>query len=210
MEEVLQMKIFSFLGILLISIVLMAALATADESVEEGKKLVESKINCNELNDEQLNAIGDYYIEQMHPGESHELMDKMMGGEGSITLKQMHTNMAKRLYCNENIQGYGMMSSGMMMPMMQMMGGGMMGGNMMNMMGSNGGVRGYSNMMGYPTSYGFGYWYILWYVFWITVIVLVIWLVYKYAMQKDDDALSIIQKRYAKGEISKKEYEDMK
>jgi len=48
----------------------------------------------------------------MHPGEAHEMMDQMMGGEGSESLKQAHINIARRIYCNENV-------------------GGMMGGNMM-------------------------------------------------------------------------------
>ena len=51
----------------------------------------------------------------MHPGESHEIMDKMMDGEGSEALRQVHINMARRLYCNENVYvGYKMMTAGMM------------------------------------------------------------------------------------------------
>lgn len=85
----------------------------------ETKKLIDSKISCDKLVDEQLESIGEYYMGQVHPGEAHELMDKMMGGEGSETLRQMHINMAKRLYCNENIN-IGMMGGGMMSMMMGM------------------------------------------------------------------------------------------
>ena len=52
----------------------------------ETKKLLDSGVRCDQLTEEQLEAIGDYYMEQMHPGEAHELMDKMMGGEGSESL----------------------------------------------------------------------------------------------------------------------------
>ncbi len=102
----------------------------------ETKQLIDSGISCDELTEEQLEAMGDYYMEQMHPGEAHELMDQMMGGEGSDSLKQVHINMAKRLYCNEDIGG--MMGSG-----------GMMGGGMMNMMmGNNQMGSGGMGMMG--------------------------------------------------------------
>ncbi|MBI4210282.1 MAG: hypothetical protein HY544_02125 [Candidatus Diapherotrites archaeon] len=111
--------------ILLIAITLIiASLVLADEGIDNGRALVGSKVSCDKLTDVQLEDIGDYYMEQMHPGQAHELMDGMMGGEGSETLKQVHINMAKRLYCNQDIYvGYGMMQ------------GSMMGGNMMNWQG---------------------------------------------------------------------------
>ncbi|MEK6936088.1 MAG: hypothetical protein AABW67_04825 [Nanoarchaeota archaeon] len=105
----------------LLFIALFSILATAQEeehNFTEAKQLIDSKVSCNNLTNDQLEIIGDYYMEQMHPGEAHEYMDKMMGGEGSETLKQIHINIAKRIYCNENI---GMMGGGMMA------GGGMMG-----------------------------------------------------------------------------------
>jgi len=110
-------KITLILAIFLLGIVAVLAQESHDSEIEEGKKLVKSKTSCGKLSDEQLEAIGDYYMEQMHPGESHELMDTMMGGEGSASLKQVHITMAKRLYCNENIGmgsmmgGYGMMGN---------------------------------------------------------------------------------------------------
>ena len=143
---------------LLIVLILLVSMsfAFAHEDFTETKQLVDSGISCSELADEQLEEIGDYYMEQMHPGEAHELMDNMMGGEGSETLKQVHINMAKRLYCNENVYvGYGMMSGGMMN----------MAGNMMNygMMGNYG--------------YGFGYWGFI-NILYITLLIGLIILVY--------------------------------
>ena len=95
-------------------VILFSFLVMAQEEHDftESKQLVDSGVSCDNLTNEQLEMIGDYYMEQMHPGEAHEYMDEMMGGEGSESLKQVHINIARRVYCNEN--GYGMMSGGMM------------------------------------------------------------------------------------------------
>ena len=186
-------KITSILVILLLSIVVVLAQESHDSEIEEGKKLVESKMSCDKLSNEQLEAIGDYYMEQMHPGEAHEIMDNMMGGEDSESLKQVHINMARRIYCNENIYiGYGMMGSG---GMMNMMGRGMMGN--------------------YPASYdysNYGYWNIFWILLLAAVIFLVVWIIHRFGIKKtaSETPLNISRKRFAKGEITKKEFEDMK
>src|SRR3989344_2216705 len=186
-------KITSILVILLLSIVVVLAQESHDSEIEEGKKLVESKMSCDKLSNEQLEAIGDYYMEQMHPGEAHEIMDNMMGGEGSESLKQVHINMAKRIYCNDNVYiSYGMMGSG----------------GMMNMMG-----RG---MMGiYPTSYAYsnyGYWNIFWILLFAAVIFLIVWITPRFWIRNtaSKTPLNILKKRFIKGEITKKEFEDMK
>ena len=186
-------KITSILVIFLLSIVAVLAQGSHDSGIEEGKKLVESKINCDKLSNEQLESIGDYYMEQMHPGESHELMDNMMGGEGSESLKQVHINMAKRLYCNENVYiGYGMMGPGGMMNMMSR-----------GMMGS------------YPASYdysNYGYWNIFWILLSTAVIFLIVWIIHRFGIKKtaSEKPLNILRKRFAKGEITKKKFEDIK
>ena len=186
-------KITSILVILLLSIVVVLAQESHDSEIEEGKKLVESKMSCDKLSNEQLEAIGDYYMEQMHPGEAHEIMDNMMGGEGSESLKQVHINMARRIYCNENIYiGYGMMGSG---GMMNMLGRGMMGN--------------------YPAGYdysNYGYWNIFWILLLAAVIFLVVWIIHRFGIKKtaSETPLNISRKRFAKGEITKKEFEDMK
>ena len=118
---------FAIIAVILVSTILVSA---DKHNFAETKQLIESGISCDKLTDEQLEDIGDYYMEQMHPGEAHELMDNMMGGEGSESLRQVHINMAKRLYCNEDVDGII----------------GMMGSNMVG-----------SGMMG-NFGYGFGYW----------------------------------------------------
>ena len=186
-------KAILILIIFLLGIAAVLAQESHDSEIKEGKKLVESKTSCDKLSNEQLEAIGDYYMEQMHPGESHELRDSMMGGEGSESLKQVHINMAKRLYCNENVYiGYGMMGSG---GMMNMMGRGMMGS--------------------YPASYdysNYGYWSIFWILLFAAVIFLIVWIIYRFGIKKtaSETPLSVLRKRFAKGEITKKDYEDMK
>ena len=125
----------------------MNSASAHEHNFAETKQLIDSGITCDKITDEQLEAIGDYYMEQMHPGEAHEIMDNMMGGEGSDSLKQAHIQTAKALYCKENVGGMTGMGGGGMMNMM--MGNNMMGSGSLNMMGSG--------MMG-NWWYGFGYW----------------------------------------------------
>lgn len=89
------------------------------------------ELSCNDLKDEEFEQIGDAVMESMHPGEAHERMDEMMGGEGSEALRLMHIQMGQRyLGCETSTPGG--WSTGMMGPMM------MFGNNMMG-----GGVSGY-------------------------------------------------------------------
>ena len=79
-------------GILLLSVMLVSADTDHQTEIEEGRKLVDSKISSDKLNDKELEAIGDYYMEEMHPGKAHELMHEMMGGHDSELTKEMHIN----------------------------------------------------------------------------------------------------------------------
>jgi len=172
---------FVMIVVLLTNISLVYA---QEHNFAETKQLIDSGISCDKLSDEQLEAMGDYYMEQIHPGEAHELMDNMMGGEGSESLKQVHINMARRLYCNENIyMGYGMMGGGMM-------------GN-------------------FPASYSYtnyGYWNILWILPFAAVIFLIACIVYRFGIKNtaSQTPLNILKKRFAIGEITKKQFDDMK
>ncbi|KHO49672.1 MAG: hypothetical protein QT02_C0004G0055 [archaeon GW2011_AR9] len=130
---------------------LLGAMAAAHEEHDfaEAKAIIDAGTTCNQLADEQLEELGDYYMEQMHPGDAHELMDAMHGGEGSASLKQVHINIAKRLYCKENSYvGYSMMGGGMM-------GNGMMGGT----------------MMGYGTGMMGAGWWPLWQLLYLLIVV---------------------------------------
>lgn len=125
--------------IMIIALLLNFALVNAitQQEINEAKNLINSTADCKSLSDSQLEIIGEYYMEQMHPGEAHEPMHKMMGlQEGSEAEKQFHINMAKTMYCGE---------------------GGMMGGGMMNMVGNNMRGPGGINMMGSGMMGNWGY-----------------------------------------------------
>ena len=199
--------IISIFGILLISIFLVSANGDHQTIAEEGKKLVDSGISCDKLTDKQLETIGEYFMEQMHPGNQHEAMHEMMGiEEGTEYHEQFHANIARMMYCGEsgNMMGSGMMNGGMMGS------GGMMGmmPMMMNMMGGG--------MMGnYPASYdysNYGYWNIFWILLFAAVIFLIVLIIHRFGIKKtaSETPLNILRKRFAKGEITKEEFEDMK
>ena len=143
--------IFVMAVILLLNLSLVSAIT--QQEINEAKSLIDSKADCKSLSDSQLEMMGEYYMEQMHPGESHELMHQMMGlKEGSEDEEQFHINMAKSIYCGEtNAFGSGGMMGGGMMNMM--MDGNMMGGQnvqsgmMQGMMGNLGYGAGYWNLI---------------------------------------------------------------
>ena len=130
------MKKIMFVMVMILLLNLSLANAITQQEINEAKRLIDSKTDCKGLSDSQLELIGEYEMELMQPGTSHEAMHKMMGiNEGSEAEKQFHISMAKKIYCGENI--------------------GMMGGGMMNMMSGNNFLG--SGMMG-NYGYGFGYW----------------------------------------------------
>jgi hypothetical protein len=110
------MKELKIIIILFVVLIISSSIVSAhgEEIFAEAEEIIEAKISCDQLTDDQLEVIGDYYMEQMHPGEAHEQMDSMMGGEGSESLRLMHISMARSFYCGES----NTMSSGMMDMMM--------------------------------------------------------------------------------------------
>ena len=106
-------KIISF-SILVLTLSIASVYAVTQDELNQAKTLIDSNISCNNLTNDQLEIIGEYNMEQMMPGEAHERAHQMMGlTEGSEAEEQFHINMAKRIYCNENVGG-GMMGGGMM------------------------------------------------------------------------------------------------
>jgi hypothetical protein len=101
---------------ILCTVVLLSSLGLAhgEETFAHAEELIDAKVDCDTLTDDDLEKIGDYYMEQMHPGEAHEAMDAMMGGEGSEQLRKIHINMARSFYCGD----HSMMEAGMMNMMM--------------------------------------------------------------------------------------------
>lgn len=180
---------------------------TAREEAE-GKviweKLQKKQLECKNLTDDNYEALGEYFMGQsIGNTQRHAVMNQrmknMMGEEGE---EQMHIAMGKRLSgCDVNApypqNGWGLM------PMIWMMEG---GGNPMM------GYGGWGNMMGW--SFGiFGWLFML--IFWAILILGVIALIrYLRVPDKRDNegksSLDILKERYAKGEINKKEFEEMK
>ena len=110
-------KALFVISILLLTLGLVNAVS--QEELNDAKALIDSKITCDKLTNEQLEEIGEYYMEQMMPGISHERAHEMMGiKEGSEAEEQFHINLAKRSYCGENIgmMGWGMMGNNYQAP----------------------------------------------------------------------------------------------
>ncbi len=163
-------------GIIAVVLVLLSfvAFAHGEEDTAEAERLVNERVSCDQLTEDQLEGIGDYLMEQMHPGELHELMDERMGGEGSESLHQAHVGMAEHLFCGKSssfsggmmgnlgmmgaaggIGGMGMMNMMMGGGMMGMMGSGMMGGGSTPRLGTSNGMMG-NNKQEVSTMMGFG------------------------------------------------------
>lgn len=164
------------------------------------------KLNISKISDDEWERLGDAAMELQHPGKAHEMMDQMMGGEGSESLRQVHINMGKAYLGYGQNYGYGMMGGNMM---------GNWNNNTKNDQRGGGsymmGNYGY-NPMGY---YGGGFGFIAIILFWgliiFGVVVLLKWVLSQSKIStQGKSTLDIIKERYAKGEIDKKEFEEMK
>lgn len=108
-----QTKCLFILGLVLL-LSMSIAFAHEEDTFAEGQALVENKVSCDNLTQEQLAAIGEWYMEQMHPGTSHEIMDAMMGLEDNPERDlAFHNSLGKQFYCGQTSNAtytYGMMN----------------------------------------------------------------------------------------------------
>lgn len=150
-----------------------------------------SDIDCDDVSDAQFEELGDAVMQAMvGDDEQHEVMDNMMGGEGSQSLENIHIAMGQRyLGCAEGQFG----TMGMMGGMMSMMGSGFPL-NSRYMAGNAYGLSGFSTLL-------------FWGVIIVALVLFVVWLV---GRNKEGSAFDILKRRYAKGEISKEEFEEKK
>ena len=171
------------------------------------QKLQSKEVACADLSDEDFGALGEYYMGQML-GDSHEAMNEMMirmhGEEGE---EQIHVVMGKRLSgCDTSATVP--RTSGGWMPMMNMMWGGWS-----SPFGNNNSTNNMMNFgLGPFGSFGWIF-MILWWVLIIAgIVALIKWLTSQShgTHNHEKPALQILQERYAKGEIDKKEFEEKK
>jgi uncharacterized membrane protein len=175
-------------------------------------------IDPKRVRDAQLEELGEAVMDLMHPDErEHEFMDRMMGGEGSENLKYMHRMMGYRYLSGDFRRhiapamgwGTGGFGSGMM-GSMPMMGWGIHG---RRGIGGYGGFAG--TMRGGAWSFFIGR-IVMWIVI-LGIIGVVIWLIVRTQKQsrtsgasQGESPLGIAKRRYAKGEISREEFENLK
>ncbi len=192
---------------ILLCIGLLFATMSSDE-ISAARQLIDSNISCSQLSSSQLQLIGDYYMELMHPGAAHDAMEQMMGGEGSASLAQSHIQIAESLYCG---QSNTTLTYGGMMGMMPVIYRSNFGGGMMSY--PYGGMMGYGNgTMGYSYGWGWIFDVIFWGLMLVGLILLIYWLYRNLRNETPKSSLAseILQQRYAKGEITKEKYQDMK
>lgn len=162
------------------------------EGKEIWEKLQAKQLECKNLTDDNFEVLGEYFMGKM-VGSSHEIMNNMMvrmiGEEGE---KQMHIVMGKRNSGCDTAASFPQKGAGFIP---------MMGSGFVNMMGDWGGfgIFGWITML----------------VFWLLLILGVIALI-RYlgnsgkSSDKDSSPLDILKERYVRGEIDKKEFEQMK
>lgn len=183
--------------------ILSIVFAAEEQDFTQAINLVNANTSCDDLTFNQLELIGDYYMEQLHSGDVNQIMVEMMGGEGSESLRQVHINMAYRYYCsqfgNSEYPYNGMMGTG-----------GMMSNNNYN---TN--YRG-AGMMDDYLGFSFFATSILILVI-LFVLSLIVWFIYLLAKapnkdrrKKSREPLEIAKERFARGEITKEELNEIR
>ncbi len=191
------------------------AIQSQQQEEQTGKTLLDKLntkvITCQKLTSDNFEKIGEYFMGQAIGNTSehismNNMMQSMMGQQGE---EQMHIAWGERgSGCNTN--------ASLPIGMMNMMVGFNQGFN-------NQGQGGETTMMGYGNWNnmmegwgGFGLGWIFMIIFWILLILGVIALMRYIAgtgnntKGQDKTPIDILKERYAKGEITKKEFEEMK
>lgn len=194
MRKLLILSILSMVSVLSLSFIAYADNmpksidAVMSEIRQEQGLKSDEKINVEKVSASKLESLGDSVMEAMiGNSEVHDQMDKNMGGDGSATLTALHKKLG-----NNYLVGY---PNGMI----NLMSGGMMG---------NGGYG--NGMMG---SFGWGGMFMG--ILFVILIGIIVFIVIKTARGTgsrltNETPLEILKIRYAKGEISKDDFDKMK
>ncbi len=151
-------------------------------------------IDCNTTGDSDFAKLGSFWMEKMF-GENHDSVDKMMMSQMGTSEQDMHVLMGKRMSgCVDARTG-------------------MMGDMMMSMMTAGTQGSGMSGTMG--AGMGGGAIGSIFMILFLAVIILAIIWLYKQVRGPStgagkESALDIAKKRYAMGEITKEELEEIK
>lgn len=177
------------------------------EMLSKQKVSTIQELNLSKISNDDWEHLGDAVMELEHPGEAHEVMDRMMGGEGSKLLRQMHINMGKAYLGYGGNYGPGMMMGRGMIGYNNNINSYQKGGGDDHMMGNFG-----SSPMGI---YGGIFGLIVMLLFWILIIsglaVIIKWVINQGKVSNNKKSpIDIIKERYAKGEIDKKEFDKLK
>ena len=173
------------------------------EGKELWNKLQAKEVACENLSDEQYGVLGEYFMGTM-AGKSHAAMNAMMiqvhGEDGE---EQIHVAMGKRLSGCDSSAAFPTESFGWM--------------PMMNMMWGSGLSPFNNNLTNNMMNFGFGVMGGLGWIFmifwWVLIIAGIVYFARWLVRQSrgggsGKSALDILKERYARGEISKQEFEE--
>jgi putative membrane protein len=157
------------------------------------------------LSDGDFGSLGEYFMGQMMGGSHFAMNQMMVAAMGEDGEEQMHSVMGKRLSGCDTSAAFPLQSVGFM-PMMQMMMGGWSPSSNFNVMNNP--------MMNFGYGFGFFGWLFMlvwWALIVVALIALVKWLANQFnGGSSGKSAMDILERRYAKGEINKKEFEEKK
>jgi uncharacterized membrane protein len=187
------------------------------------------KVDPNRVSEEMLAQLGDLVMDQLVPNErEHQYMDQMMGGEGSKSLEAMHAAMGYNYLASGGRLSWGNMPFG---PGMMGYGHGFRNGPGYGPGAGYGPGYGMRGGPGFGPGYGYGphmfgwglrgarrVWWIppvLVFLLVIAVVVLAVLLGTRKRRTRErpeagEDPLEILKRRYARGELSKEDYDRMK
>lgn len=161
----------------------------AEIRLEQGVQ-ANKNIDVSKVSQTKLEELGDSVMEKIIGNTAmHDQMDINLGGDSSANLISVHTRIGY-----DYLKGYPI-------NMMTFMGGNMMGYNSYN---------GYGNMMG---NFGWGG-LLIGFLLFILVIAVVVYAIRSFdrphSVSSINSAMEIAKQRYAKGEITKEEFESIK